>query len=187
LRNGTVSRPIYKVSEFEGGDEMSDRSSEPSKRPEGGLSSASASAGKRRGRPPREGIEPRQLLVLAHLFAGKTQLEAARLVDADPKTVGRWLQEPAVRQEFAVRMAAISTMLWGRVAAEIDAVWEVFHSLLRSDDERIRLRACMFFIDRVLAVLPIEQLIEEGRLAATPMPLEIEKFLGEADGGDEAA
>jgi hypothetical protein len=126
--------------------------------------------------------------MLTHLLSGRTQRETAELVGVDEKTVSRWLQEPAVRHEFATQLAAISTELWGRVAAEVADAWEVFRALLRSEDERIRLRTCTFFLDRVLAVLPIERLLEEGRLAATPMPPEVARFLeepGEA-GGDAA-
>lgn len=167
---------------------MSDRSVQTGKRSEAASSSASPPTGKRLGRPPRSTIEPRQLLMVAHLLSGRTQREAAELVGVDEKTVSRWLQEPLVRQEFATQLAAISTELWGRVAAEVADAWEVFRGLLRSEDERIRLRACTFFLDRVLAVLPIERLLEEGRLAATPMPSDVAKFFeerGEA-GGDAA-
>ncbi|MFN8233193.1 MAG: helix-turn-helix domain-containing protein [Actinomycetota bacterium] len=124
--------------------------------------------------------------MLAHLLSGRTQREAAELVGVDEKTVSRWMQEPVVRQEFATQLAAISTELWGRVAAEVADAWEVFRALLRSEDERISLRACTFFLGRVLAVLPVERLLEEGRLAATPMPSEVARFFeepGEAGGG----
>lgn len=100
---------------------------------------------RQRGRPRRTHAEPRQLIALTHLFAGKTRREAAALVGVDERTLGRWLQEPAVRQDFTTRLEDMSTELWTRMAAEAPEVWQVFSDLLRSTDDRIRLRACIFY------------------------------------------
>jgi hypothetical protein len=170
-----------------GGRKMESQASGPGRddAPSPGRSDAERDPSHRqRGRPRRTHVEPQQLIALAHLFAGKTKREAAELVGVDEKTVGRWLQEPAVRHVFTSGLEVMATELWTRMAAEATEVWEVFRDLLRSTDDRIRLRACIFYLERVLSVLPIERLIEERRLEMTPMPPALSRLLEESTEGD---
>jgi hypothetical protein len=114
------------------------------------------------------GGDPRKLRAIYLLLACHTQADAAEAVGVDPKTVGRWLQEPDMKHEFAVQLTALSAEMWARLLAQIDAVLAVFLKLLNSDDPRVALRAATWYLDKVLGLLQLSSVLESG--PSVPLP-----------------
>ena len=136
-----------------------------------------AGTGRRRGRPTRTGVEPRQMRALHLLMAGKSRKEIAEQLEVNEKTISRWLREPAVMVEFAHQTAAVSAELWTQFTAETTEVWTIFRGLLHSEDERIQLRAATWYLDRVLSLISIERVLEDGPRTMPALPPSLSRYL----------
>lgn len=135
-------------------------------------------AGKpRRGRPRRTEVEPRQMLALRGLQAGRSRKEIAEELGVDVKTVGRWLQEPAVQAEVATHRASASTELQTHMAAHTAEGWAIFQGLLQSPDPRIRLRACLWLLDRTLSGASMDRPVDDVGTTLNPMPTSLTRLL----------
>ena len=148
-----------------------------------------ADSDRKRGRPARTEVEPRQMLALHLLMAGKSRKEVADQLVVTQKTIGRWLREPAVMVEFAHQTAAVSAELWTQFTAETVEVWTIFRGLLHSEDERIQLRAATWYLDRVLSLVSIERVLEDGPRTMPALPPSLARYVGELpdeDRGDPA-
>lgn len=140
----------------------------------------------RRGRRPRTQVEPRQMVALRMSMEGKSRKEIARYLNVDEKTVGRWLQEPAVQRELALQLASASAEISAWMVSVTSEVVATFRQLLGSDDERIRAKVCLWFLDRMITLG--SQLEGDARILA-PLPSSLSGLLGVApdpDGGEVA-
>lgn len=63
------------------------------------------------------------------------------------------------------------------MAARTSEAWATFQGLLESPDERIRLRACVWFLDRALSIISVDRLLEDGSRPLSPMPSSLTKLL----------
>ncbi len=134
--------------------------------------------GGRHGRPRRTTVEPRQMHAVSRLIAGKPRKDIAAELGISEKTLGRWLQEPAIRLEFAQQAAAVSAELWILVLAETTEAWTIFQGLLHSENEQIQLRATTWFLDRMLGLISLQQVLDEGPRTLPPMPASLLEQLG---------
>jgi hypothetical protein len=129
------------------------------------------------------------MLALGHLLQGKSRKVVARHLGVDEKTIGRWLQEPAVRVEFKQQLASLSAEMWAMSLAERAEIWADFRELVKSQDERIRLRAITWYLDRMLSLISMGRLLEDDPHARPPLPTSLSAFLADAseeDGGEVA-
>jgi transposase len=149
-----------------------------------GVALQPARARARQGRPPRTEVDPRQMVAVRLLIAGKTRKAVAEHLGVDEKTIGRWLQEPAVKRELGQQLASVSTETWIQMVAQTAEVWEVFRKLLQSPDERIRLRASIWYLGRVLSIVSVEQLLEDDTRALSPLPKSLSALLDTVQDGE---
>jgi transcriptional regulator with XRE-family HTH domain len=129
------------------------------------------------------------MLAVGLLVQGMTRKEVAEALGVDPKTIGRWLQERAVKRELAQQLESVSAESWALMLAELGEVWDAFRTLLRSEDERIRLRAVTWFLDRTLSFVPIERLLGDEPPGLTALPRSLSFLLDEEpdEGAGDAA
>ncbi len=141
----------------------------------------------RRGRRPRTEPEPRQIVAVGLMMAGMSRKQIAERLKVDEKTVGRWLHEPAVKRELAAQLTAISAETWSRVTLLASEAWGVFEALLNSPDERIRFRASTWYLDRVLSVLPVKLLLDDGPVTLPSLPPSLLRFVDPDNDDGEAS
>ena len=127
-------------------------------------------APRRRGRRPRTEPGPEQYEAIRLRFARKTQKEIAERLSVDPKTISRWLSAPDVKREVAKHLEDVATGLWAEIAAEGPATLKAFVAALHCGDPRIELRARTWLMERLLEIVPMPRLIEEGLLAKGAVP-----------------
>jgi hypothetical protein len=137
----------------------------------------------KQGRKPRTHVEPRQMVALRLLMEGRPRKAVAAHLGVDGKTIGRWLQEPAVKRELGQQLASVSAETWIQMVAQEAEVWATFRELLQSSDERIRLRASTWYLGRILSIISVERLLEDDLRALTPLPKSLSTLLeGVRDG-----
>lgn len=102
------------------------------------------------GRPPREVLTPQQLRGLDALMTHPSITAAAATIGVHPRTISRWMREPAFRAEYVEQLTQLREELWREMLAVKEEVWTRFLQLLRSKDERIALRAATWFLGQVL-------------------------------------
>lgn len=131
----------------------------------------------RKGRKPRREVEPQQMVALRLLMEGRPRKAVAEHLGVDEKTIGRWLQEPAVKRELGQQLASVSAETWIQMVAQTAEVWATFRELFQSPDERIRLRASTWYLGRILSIVSVERLLEGDLRALTPLPKSLSTLL----------
>lgn len=104
------------------------------------------------GRPPREDLTPQQLRGIHALLTQPPMAAAAAEIDAHPRTISRWMKERAFRAEYLAQMTELRAELWRQMLAVRNEVWNRYLELMRSNDEKVALRATTWFLDKVLSV-----------------------------------
>lgn len=104
------------------------------------------------GRPPREELTPQQLRGIAAVLNQPTLAAAAGEVGVHPRTISRWFRERAFTEEYRRQMTELQAELWHRMLAVRNDVLTRFLELMRGGDDRIALRATMWYLDRILTV-----------------------------------
>lgn len=141
---------------------------------------------RRRGRPRRTEVEPKQMAALRMLMEGKTHKEIAEALGVDGRTIGRWLQEPAVQREMAVLLGSASTEISAQMISVTPEVFATFRELLHSENEGVRARMVIWYLDRMIAMG--RQLEGDARILA-PLPSSLSSLLEaapEPEGGEVA-
>lgn len=131
----------------------------------------------KQGRKARTEVEPRQMVALRLLMEGRPRKAVAEHLGVDEKTIGRWLQEPAVKRELGHQLASASAETWIQMVAQTAEVWATFRELLQSSDERIRLSASTWYLGRILSIISVERLLEDDLRALTPLPKSLSTLL----------
>ncbi len=127
---------------------------------------------------------------MSAILAHPTITAAAEEIDVHPRTISRWFKEPAFAAEYLGQMSDLQLELWRQMLTVRNEVWNRFLELTRSDDERIAIRATIWFLDRMLSVPAIltrsaDELDEIG----AEIPPKLRAFLegADADAGSEGA
>lgn len=95
-------------------------------------------------------VNPQQEQVLNFMLSGRTQTEAAQLVNVSRETITRWLSDDRFSSELDRRRTELWQNHRDRLSGLLgDALAEI-ESLLQSDDERIRLDAAKTIIRTAL-------------------------------------
>lgn len=110
-----------------------------------------AERGARGGRPRREGLTPLQLRGINALLMQPTAAGAAREVGVSPETISRWLGERQFSGEYLRQLNKMQVELWGQMLAVRSDVFDRFRELIQGDP-KYALRACLWFLDRMLSV-----------------------------------
>jgi hypothetical protein len=138
------------------------------------------------GRRPREELSPQQLRGVAAVLTHPTIAAAAEEIGVHPRTMSRWFKEPGFLREYLAQVTELQLELWGEMLAVRSEVWSRFLELVRSDDDRIALRATTWFLDRMLSVPAIvgRMTVEEDG-GAVGIPPRLRAFLADPDGFDD--
>src|SRR5688572_3216352 len=87
-------------------------------------------------------IKPNQQLALTSLLAGKNVEEASQAAGVDPRTLNRWMKEPAFKTELDEGQAEMTRMALRRLAGLLEKSVTELESLLNNanlkPDERLR-------------------------------------------------
>jgi hypothetical protein len=144
------------------------------------------------GRPPREALTAQQLRGLDALITHSSITAAAAAIGVHPRTISRWMREPAFRSEYIEQLTQLREELWREMLSVKEQVWGRFLQLLRSTDDRIALRAATWFLGQVLtapSIMNRSMLRDEEPVLSA----ELHAFLGaetrprDADGHVEGA
>lgn len=104
------------------------------------------------GRPPRDELTSLQLRGIHALLTQPTMAAAAAEIDAHSRTVSRWMKGRAFRAEYLAQMTELQAELWRQMLSVRTEVWNRYLELMRSNDEKVALRATTWFLDKVLSV-----------------------------------
>lgn len=107
------------------------------------------------GRPLREELTPLQLAGIHALLTRPTMTAAAQEIGAHPRTMSRWMKEPAFRTEYLAQTTELRAELWRQMLSVRKEVWNRYLELMRSNDEKVALRATTWFLDKVLSAPPM--------------------------------
>ena len=107
------------------------------------------------GRLPREELTPLQLAGIHALLTRPTIAAAAQEIGAHPRTMSRWMKEPAFKTEYLAQMTELRAELWRQMLSVRNEVWNRYLELMRSNDEKVALRATTWFLDKVLSMPPM--------------------------------
>jgi hypothetical protein len=113
---------------------------------------------KRKGRPPREGLDPLQRHTIVALLSYPTQTAAAAAVGVSEKTIRRWFQQPCFRDEYFRQLDELLAEQWSMMTAVRNEIWERFIELTRSENEMVVLRAVTWYFDHLSRRMPSLQL-----------------------------
>jgi hypothetical protein len=103
--------------------------------------------------------------------------------------LSRWFNERAFVNEYGAHTAALQEELWRTMLAVRAEVWDRFIGLVRSDGERVALRASVWFLTPILAEPPARQAMVEEERAIPPRLRELLEgtgAFGSGEGGDAA-
>jgi redox-sensitive bicupin YhaK (pirin superfamily) len=89
-------------------------------------------------------------ILIAHLAAGKTRDEAARLCGVDPKTVWRRMQNAAFRDCVQAEREAMVESIRGELRRAGHQAVQTLESLLVADDPKVRLGASKALLSLLL-------------------------------------
>lgn len=135
------------------------------------------------GRPPREEITKEQLRGIDALMRNPTTRSAAAEIKVHPRTISRWLREPAFGAEYDSRVKELQLELQNAMFAARDEVWDRFLHLTRSEDLRVSLTAATSLLKMLLARpvvhAPVRDEGDGAHLDAVPAALVA--FLRDAD------
>jgi len=107
------------------------------------------------GRPPREELSALQLAGIHALLTQPTIVAAAAEIEVHPRTISRWMKERSFRAEYLRQMTELQAELWRQMLSVRNEVWTRYLELMRSNDEKVALRATTWFLDKVLSVPPM--------------------------------
>jgi transposase-like protein len=92
---------------------------------------------------PVPGLTARQAGAVALLLAGRTYPAVARSVGVGRTTLYRWRQLPAFRQALLAGQRGMFASAVARLSGLTDGAIDQLSRLLRSEDERVVLAACV--------------------------------------------
>ena len=108
-------------------------------------------------------LTPKQRRGLAAILASPTLAAAAAQAHVNPKTLTRWLVQPAFITALKAAQAAVIDRAAGRLVQELDRSIDTLAELRSGGGEGVRLRAATELIDKCFAVRENSDL--ERRLA----------------------
>jgi transposase-like protein len=111
-------------------------------------------------------LSPKQQLALQSLLAGRTKSQTAAAVGVTPRTLSRWLADPAFHAALTNTADEAIANAADRLADALDSAVAVLAEVMANQDARDpdRLRAADLVIHRGLDLIQQKQLIE--RIAA---------------------
>jgi hypothetical protein len=113
---------------------------------------------------PRE-LSPSQLIAVAALLAGKTQVQAAKLAGVDDRTIRLWLQKSefrlALREGRDALLREMTTALHARARAAVDTLSEVMRS--RKADGHARVNAARTLMEMTVRTAETSDHVERLR------------------------
>lgn len=107
------------------------------------------------GRPPREELSAQQLAGIHALLTKPTIVAAAEEIDVHPRTISRWMKERSFRAEYQGQVRELQAEVWRQMLSVRNEVWTRYLELMRSNDEKVALRATTWFLEKVLSVPPM--------------------------------
>lgn len=134
------------------------------------------------GRPSRQELTPLQLRGIHALLTQPTMSAAADELGVHPRTISRWLKDGTFRREYREAMTELQAELWHQMLAVRGEGWNRFLELLRSSNDRIRLRATTWYLDKILSVPAMlgQLALEDDVLDLNTSP-SLRSFLEEAE------
>ena len=103
-------------------------------------------------RTPGEPLTPQQVRGINALLTQPSIKAAADEIGVHPRTISRWLREPAFHAQYVAEMADLQHELWRGMLQLRNDAWDRFRQLLESPDERIALRASTWALNLILSV-----------------------------------
>jgi hypothetical protein len=146
--------------------------------PTGREADAASLEGTHLGRSARRDLTPQQIQGINALFTQPTMTAAAASIGVHPRTLSRWLQEPAVLSEYEQMRVQLQLETWHGLLAMRQEALARFRELVHSKDERVALRATTWLIERTLTVPSIPRGADnEPRSSAPSVSPRLQAFL----------
>ena len=92
-------------------------------------------------------LSERQVIAIPHLVSSKTASETAELVGVNRKTIYRWLDDPAFRDEYDRQRDAVANFARSSMRALMLKALSIQAERLDSDDPKERARVAKEIID----------------------------------------
>lgn len=103
-------------------------------------------------RAPGEDLTPQQLRGINALLSQPSIKAGADEIGVHPRTISRWLREPAFHAQYVAEMVHLQHELWRGMLRLRNDAWDRFRQLLESPDERIALRASTWALNQIMSV-----------------------------------